>query len=225
MLRTLQGTGDATPQAGPDRDVTALPANSVAEGVGFEPTVGCPTMVFETIRFGRSRIPPPGSVPRGLHASSGVRRRCRAARLATRGEEAREQRRRFLGAHAGVDRERVVEPRVGTERVERLERARLRVAARRTPPRSPVPQARRPRTSGTARGSRPRCNRRDASSHVLGAASRNARISACAVGSSSCSRSLCRRAMISPVSSRATTAPTGTSACSSARALRRAPRP
>ena len=29
-----------------------------AEGVGFEPTVGCPTMVFETIRFGRSRTPP-----------------------------------------------------------------------------------------------------------------------------------------------------------------------
>ena len=30
----------------------------VAEGVGFEPTVTCATMVFETIRFGRSRIPP-----------------------------------------------------------------------------------------------------------------------------------------------------------------------
>src|SRR6476469_2865069 len=31
---------------------------SVAEGVGFEPTVPGGTMVFETIRFGRSRIPP-----------------------------------------------------------------------------------------------------------------------------------------------------------------------
>ena len=37
--------------SGPDR-------GSLAEGVGFEPTVGCPTMVFETIRFGRSRTPP-----------------------------------------------------------------------------------------------------------------------------------------------------------------------
>src|SRR5450432_4165672 len=33
-------------------------AMPVAEGVGFEPTVTCATMVFETIRFGRSRIPP-----------------------------------------------------------------------------------------------------------------------------------------------------------------------
>src|SRR5262249_5677350 len=33
-------------------------ASLVAEGVGFEPTVACATMVFETIRFGRSRIPP-----------------------------------------------------------------------------------------------------------------------------------------------------------------------
>ena len=30
----------------------------VAEGLGFEPRVTCATMVFETIRFGRSRIPP-----------------------------------------------------------------------------------------------------------------------------------------------------------------------
>ena len=30
----------------------------MAEGVGFEPTVTCATMVFETIRFGRSRTPP-----------------------------------------------------------------------------------------------------------------------------------------------------------------------
>src|SRR5262249_54975333 len=32
----------------------------MAEGVGFEPTVPGGTMVFETIRFGRSRIPPAG---------------------------------------------------------------------------------------------------------------------------------------------------------------------
>ena len=30
----------------------------VAEGVGFEPTVGCPTHAFQACRFGRSRIPP-----------------------------------------------------------------------------------------------------------------------------------------------------------------------
>src|SRR3954467_4334452 len=37
----------------------------VAEGVGFEPTVTCATMVFETIRFGRSRIPPGGMLRAG----------------------------------------------------------------------------------------------------------------------------------------------------------------
>ncbi len=35
-----------------------LTCSFAAEGVGFEPTVTCATMVFETIRFGRSRIPP-----------------------------------------------------------------------------------------------------------------------------------------------------------------------
>src|SRR5262249_9079855 len=29
-----------------------------AEGVGFEPTVSCPTHAFQACRFGRSRIPP-----------------------------------------------------------------------------------------------------------------------------------------------------------------------
>ena len=32
--------------------------NPPAEGVGFEPTVPCDTTVFETVRFGHSRIPP-----------------------------------------------------------------------------------------------------------------------------------------------------------------------
>ena len=31
----------------------------MAEAVGFEPTVTCATTVFETVRFGRSRTPPP----------------------------------------------------------------------------------------------------------------------------------------------------------------------
>ena len=30
----------------------------VAEGVGFEPTVSCPTHAFQACRFGRSRTPP-----------------------------------------------------------------------------------------------------------------------------------------------------------------------
>ena len=34
------------------------PSSSMAEGVGFEPTVGCPTHAFQACRFGRSRIPP-----------------------------------------------------------------------------------------------------------------------------------------------------------------------
>ena len=33
-----------------------------AEEVGFEPTVPCRTTVFETVRFGRSRTPPPAKV-------------------------------------------------------------------------------------------------------------------------------------------------------------------
>ena len=40
--------------------ILPLTCSFVAEGVGFEPTVTCATMVFETIRFGRSRIPPGG---------------------------------------------------------------------------------------------------------------------------------------------------------------------
>src|SRR5204862_7492467 len=33
-------------------------ADNVAEGVGFEPTEGCPSHAFQACRFGRSRIPP-----------------------------------------------------------------------------------------------------------------------------------------------------------------------
>ncbi len=42
--------------------------SELAEGVGFEPTVPCDTPVFETVRFGRSRIPP----SERLAAASGV---------------------------------------------------------------------------------------------------------------------------------------------------------
>ena len=34
--------------------------HTYAEGVGFEPTVGCPTHALQACRFGRSRIPPGG---------------------------------------------------------------------------------------------------------------------------------------------------------------------
>jgi len=47
-------------RAARDRINTILPltCSFAAEGLGFEPRVTCATMVFETIRFGRSRIPP-----------------------------------------------------------------------------------------------------------------------------------------------------------------------
>jgi hypothetical protein len=35
----------------------------MAEGVGFEPTVSCPTVVFKTTPFGRSGIPPATRLP------------------------------------------------------------------------------------------------------------------------------------------------------------------
>ncbi len=38
----------------------------MAEGVGFEPTVGKPTPVFKTGTFGRSVIPPGTTLPEGL---------------------------------------------------------------------------------------------------------------------------------------------------------------
>ena len=48
-------------------------ATTTAEGVGFEPTVSCPTVVFKTTPFGRSGIPPPTRLPA---------RRYRARRMA-----------------------------------------------------------------------------------------------------------------------------------------------
>ena len=34
------------------------PGQAMAEGVGFEPTRGCPLHALQACRFGRSRIPP-----------------------------------------------------------------------------------------------------------------------------------------------------------------------
>jgi predicted nucleic acid-binding protein len=44
----------------------------LAEGVGFEPTEGCPSHAFQACRFGRSRTPPGGQHASGRSAS-GVR--------------------------------------------------------------------------------------------------------------------------------------------------------
>ncbi len=39
-------------------------AFTVAEGVGFEPTEGCPSHAFQACRFGRSRTPPTSPIDR-----------------------------------------------------------------------------------------------------------------------------------------------------------------
>src|SRR5437660_8143668 len=72
-----------------------------AEGVGFEPTVPGGTTVFETVRFGRSRIPPEGSLP-----------------VTPFGEEGCQEGTRPLGQHAARDRDLVVEAGVGAQVVE-----------------------------------------------------------------------------------------------------------
>src|SRR6478736_3381349 len=49
----------------------------IAEGVGFEPTVSCPTHAFQACRFGRSRIPPgppPDARSRGRRSRGWYRR-------------------------------------------------------------------------------------------------------------------------------------------------------
>src|SRR5580693_8071448 len=63
-----------------------------------------PTTVFETVRFGRSRIPPSTSVPGRLLVSGGS---------APAGEERFEEGGRLGGAHAVGDRDLVIEPRIG----------------------------------------------------------------------------------------------------------------
>src|SRR4029078_12164646 len=89
------------------------PALPRAEGVGFEPTVTCATMVFETIRFGRSRIPP--------------RRDSTGSGTAPRSEEAREQVTALVSAHSRDDLGLVVEAGIGREVVEAAARAGLRI--------------------------------------------------------------------------------------------------
>ena len=53
-----QGSGRLRAARDRINPILSLTCSSVAEGLGFEPRVTCATMVFETIRFGRSRIPP-----------------------------------------------------------------------------------------------------------------------------------------------------------------------
>ena len=60
---TLTATRSASCSHPPDQDHDLKPRDSwpgrlLAEGVGFEPTVGCPTHALQACRFGRSRIPP-----------------------------------------------------------------------------------------------------------------------------------------------------------------------
>src|SRR5919201_374218 len=58
------GVGSASEQPAVERQALARRAAPqsetirTAEGVGFEPTVGCPTHAFQACRFGRSRTPP-----------------------------------------------------------------------------------------------------------------------------------------------------------------------
>src|SRR5207237_7081983 len=75
-----------------------------AEGVGFEPTVTCATMVFETIRFGRSRIPP------GRDSTG--------SGCAPRSEERGEQVAALLGPHTRDDVDLVIEAGIRGEVVE-----------------------------------------------------------------------------------------------------------
>ena len=51
LIRVVGRTPSAPPRG-------RSPVSNLAEGVGFEPTVSCPTHAFQACRFGRSRIPP-----------------------------------------------------------------------------------------------------------------------------------------------------------------------
>src|SRR5207245_3414334 len=84
-----------------------------AEGVGFEPTVTCATMVFETIRFGRSRIPP------GRDSTGSGR--------ATRSKERGEQVAALLGPHPRDHVDLVIEAGIRREVVETSRGAGLRI--------------------------------------------------------------------------------------------------
>jgi hypothetical protein len=57
-VRLLNRTGTAGPAPRATKRVTEVTRFSLAEEVGFEPTVPVDTAVFETARFGRSRTPP-----------------------------------------------------------------------------------------------------------------------------------------------------------------------
>src|SRR5436305_2696629 len=81
-----------------------------AEGVGFEPTVACATTVFETVRFGRSRIPPSTRLPAALG-----------------GEEGAEQLRHALALDTRGDLDLMVETGIGTQVVERPARTGPRI--------------------------------------------------------------------------------------------------
>ena len=66
-------TSDRTPTYGRHQQERCDSGNGSAEGVGFEPTVSCPTHAFQACRFGRSRIPPDVHAD-GAHAPARRRR-------------------------------------------------------------------------------------------------------------------------------------------------------
>ena len=68
-MRSPRGRGsvaDRTRGSALDQRKRCDCGNGRAEGVGFEPTVSCPTHAFQACRFGRSRTPPGSTrLPRG----------------------------------------------------------------------------------------------------------------------------------------------------------------
>ena len=139
--------------------------------------------------------------------------------LAPSGEEGLQQGGRLVGQQAAVHLGAVVEAWLAED---------VEHAARRRPPSDRARRRRRgargrarsrPRTSGTAPGSRRGPSRECASRRSCFEASRIASTSACAVGSARSSRSFPAAPSTSPW--RTTTAPIGTSSCSAARSASR----
>ena len=61
MRRVLQRVARSQPfedAIGANEESSRCHPADVAEGVGFEPTEGCPSHAFQACRFGRSRTPP-----------------------------------------------------------------------------------------------------------------------------------------------------------------------
>ena len=121
----------------PHVGLTLLPAPSLlggplagttsrAEGVGFEPTVPCDTAVFETARFGHSRIPP-GDTLGARRARATAVRRGRASGPPQRLKETLHHLRRPVCCDTPDEGYLMVEPGICAEVVERSASACLRI--------------------------------------------------------------------------------------------------